>query len=330
MFCPKCGTKITDDGSFCPNCGNQVKDNEQLNNVNYIQNIDNSLPRKKKSKAKIILPLLLLIIVLGVVGVIGLNHYQKQSEQPHIKSESKWYVAEQTITTYYDEEPSVIVYKYRDDGQTLEINNNQSKIIFDYTSEGYLSSINQNNENYSLSYEEKGSKNVGKTSGYVDNEQLYVTIAYDKNNRRVLYEEYSEGMLISSTKTSYDSAGNVKEIITTTMDGSYIIQTSEENIKTTCYYRANGKMYQREITELENDRIVSVKIYEYEDKLSYQKILGKESNNSLSYILYDANNNIVATEEQKLDENGNVIESFQYDDENQLTQHIKYQWLYKQ
>ncbi|MDO4731240.1 MAG: zinc-ribbon domain-containing protein, partial [Clostridia bacterium] len=70
MFCPNCGTQITENGAFCPNCGSAVQ-NETIDISSVLENEEKPEKVKKtKKKLRIVIACVLAFAIM-VVGTIG-------------------------------------------------------------------------------------------------------------------------------------------------------------------------------------------------------------------------------------------------------------------
>lgn len=93
MFCPNCGTKVSEKHLFCTSCGTKLPTTHTPENsssvpasstptaaASSVQEKTHEKPSAKSSK-KSIFPTILLLCLVAVLCIVGMNYYQSYAEQ---------------------------------------------------------------------------------------------------------------------------------------------------------------------------------------------------------------------------------------------------------
>lgn len=328
MFCPNCGTQINENGAFCPNCGNQI------NNTSAPVNPVAEKPKKvKKKKGKVIATIISILVVVAIAAtVIIINPFGDKGGNGlgGGKKENQWYVAERTTTqTYSDDYTYKYQYKYLDKVQLLETTFNDETTTYTYDNNNRLMSVESEDTDLSFKYEEKGSKYVGTSNTYKDDDDsYYMIVKYNRDNQLVLQETYENGRIETSTKYSYHPNGEISQYISTYNKGDYFVETFNEQgqIILAESYDADGTLNYKEDLEYDGNRLIGAKYYSEDSSLSQSEVLDEKKGNTVKTILYDEDNEISGYSEYIYDENDHLIEKKTYDEENKLVQHMVNVW----
>lgn len=327
MFCPNCGTQITENGTFCPNCGNQ------LNNANAPTPVAEKPKKVKKKKGKVIAAIISIFVVVAIVAtIIIINPFGDKGGNSlgGGKKENQWYVAERTNTQTYSEDYTYkYQYKYLDKVQLLETTFNGETTTYTYDNNNRLMSVESEDNDLSFKYEEKGSKYVGTSNTYKDDDDsYYMIVKYNRSNQLVLQETYTNDRIQMSVKYSYHPNGEISQYISTYNEGDYYVETFNENGQATLMesYNADGTLSYKQTFEYDGNRIIGAKYYDKNGELAQSEVLDDKNDSRVKTILYDGENEISGYSEYIYDENDHLVEKKMYDKDNTLVQHMVNVW----
>lgn len=331
MFCPNCGTQIEENGAFCPNCGNKLNNETATSPVAPVT----EKPKKvKKKKGKVIAAIISVLVVIAIVAtVIIINPFGDKSgggSSIGSKKENQWYVAERTMNqTYSDDYTYKYQYKYLDSVQLLETTFNGETTTYTYDNNDRLMSVESSETDLSFEYEEKGSKYVGTSNVYKDDDDsYYMIVKYNRANQLVLQETYCNDRIQTSIKYSYHPNGEISQYISTYNEGDYYVETFNENGQATLVesYDADGTLTYKQVFEYDGNRIIGAKYYNKNGELAQSEVLDDKNDSRVKTILYDEENEISGYSEYVYDEHDHLVEKKMYDKDNTLIQHTVNVW----
>jgi len=330
MFCPNCGTQIAENGAFCPNCGNKLN-NETVNTP--VTPVTEKPKKAKKRKGKVIAAIISVLVVIAVAAtVIIINPFGDKGGNSlgGGKKENQWYVAERTNNQTYSEDYSYkYQYKYLDKVQLLETTFNGEITTYTYDNNNRLMSMESEDNDLSFKYEEKGSKYVGTSNTYKDDDDsYYMVVKYNRANQLVLQETYHTNRIETSVKYSYHPNGEISQYISTYNEGDYFIETFNENGQATLVesYNADGTLTNKQVFEYDGKRVIGTKYYDKNGELSQNEVLDDKNGNRVKTIMYDEDNEVSGYSEYIYDENDHLVERKIYDKDNKLVQHMVNVW----
>lgn len=328
MFCPNCGTQINENGAFCPNCGNQIN-----NTSAPVKPVAEKPKKAKKKKGKVIAAIISILVVVAIVAaVIIINPFGGESDGGSSiggKKENQWYVAERMTQTYSDDYTYKYQYKYLDSIQLLETTFNGETTTYTYDNNDRLMSMESSETDLSFEYEEKGSKYVGTSNVYKDDDDsYYMVVEYNRANQLVLQETYHNNRIERSVKYSYHPNGEISQYISTYNEGDYFIETFNENGQETLMesYNADGALNHKLVFEYDGKRVIGTKNYDKNGELFLNEVLDDKNGNRVKTIMYDEDNEVIGYLEYIYDENDHLVERKSYDNDNKLVQHMVNVW----
>lgn len=321
MFCPNCGMNISDNISYCPNCGHK------LNTVSNVTVKSNALIKSKSLKKKIIV-IFSFVLILGVVLCV-VNIYNNKSENTRkTEKNNPWYVSESVIT-YYDENGDIsrkTVVKYSGYNRLDSSTSSDKTIKNTYDDNCRITHISTSDNEISFTYLEKGSKFVAISEPYDSyGASCQTVIKYNRDNQMVVYEEFDENFIISSTKYSYYPNGRIKTSEYESATGNTIVNYDEDGLESlTEIYNSEGELIYKQIPEYKDKRLVGEKIYN-RDKLVSELILESNQKNAVKTIIY-YEGEISGYNEYTYDDDNCLIEVRNYDEDKKLVSHTKNIW----
>lgn len=301
MICKKCGNEVKEGEKFCSNCGKSV---------NHIEKDKNSNNFNKK----IIFVVLGIIVIVAIIGTVisisnrknsNVNQMANNTQQSDIIKENTKYIS----TGYNVNEDIEMGFSYL----YLTFNNTTFKLHFDANFGGdvydmFIKGTYSQNENH-IVFDFSNVK-----IGFNENEEE-VTTEY-KSIVNTWANILNNGVDISDEGKTLIAIDNTGRTITFKSNEQNNIETNKYQIKQNTKYIATGieDLYkQAGLTELylvfNNDEFKLVlNINMGEDK--YEAYIKGTYNQTENHIIFDFSNAKVGYNNGKLDETGDIINSF--------------------
>lgn len=303
-------------------------------------------PKKKKSKAKIVLPIISIILVIAIAA----------GSLMFVKDKDRYYKSREIITHYNDGKPETTETRFREDGQIeyyCHSNDGESsELKTEYNKKGQLSKMvyyeneygKKNEFKLAVKYEKDGSNYIGtaqcETELYGEMSEISLDITYNSKGEMIDYAIRNDDELVYSVEvdgrtrtefngvykivTNYNKNGDVafKEFYhgreddfklsfshEYTYDGKNMIKFEEK------IFDSDGEETSVYVTEneFEKDRLVGVKKYN-NGELIYTTETDKNTADKLKLSYYQI-------EDGKKEYDGYSVSSFE---RNKLTKSVMY------